>query len=80
MANAPQLDYGEQGTNVEDDTDTTGIEDMSPPDDEAQMLHAFQASHKNDASPADLHMYSQKAQNACPQALSSQHSPYLHGG
>ena len=46
MANAHQLDYGEQGTNAEDDTVTTGVEDMSPPDDEA--------SHKNDASPADL--------------------------
>ena len=46
MANAHQLDHGEQGTNVEDDTVTTGVEDMSPPDDEA--------SHENDASPADL--------------------------
>ena len=54
MANAHLLDYGEQGTNAEDDTNTTGIEDMSPPDDEAQMLHTFLASHKNDASPADL--------------------------
>ena len=46
MANAHQLDYGEQGTNAEDDTVTTGVEDMSPPDDEA--------SHEYDASPADL--------------------------
>ena len=46
MANAHQLDYGEQGTNAEDDTVTTGVEDMSPSDDEA--------SHENDASPADL--------------------------
>ena len=54
MANAHQLDYGEQGTNAEDDTDTTGIEDMSPPDNEAQVLHAFLASRENYASPADL--------------------------
>ena len=53
MANLHQLDYGEQGTNVEDDT--TGLEDMSPPDDEAQMLHAFLVSHGNVASLADLH-------------------------
>ena len=46
MANAHLLDYGEQGTNGEDDTVTTGVEDMSPPDDEA--------SHENDASPADI--------------------------
>ena len=52
MANAHQLDYGEQGTNVEDDT--ADVEAPSPPDDEAQMLHAFLASRGNDASPADL--------------------------
>ena len=39
MANTHQLDYGEQGTNAEDNTDTTGIAEMSPPDDEAQTLH-----------------------------------------
>ena len=50
MANDHQLDYGEQGTNAEDDTVTAGIEDMSPLDDEAQMLQA----HENDASLADL--------------------------
>ena len=54
MANAHQLDYGEQGTNAEDDAVTTGLETMSPPDDEAQMLQAILASHENDASPADL--------------------------
>ena len=53
MANAHQLDYGEQGTNIEDDT--SDVEDTDPPDDEAQTLHAFLASHGNDASPADLH-------------------------
>ena len=42
MANAHQLDYGEQGTNVEDDT--ADVEDTSSPDDKAQMLHAFLAS------------------------------------
>ena len=47
MANAHQLDYGEQGTNAEDNTVTTGVEDMSPLDDEA--------SHENDASPAECH-------------------------
>ena len=52
MANAHQLEYGEQDTDVEDDT--TDMEATSPPDDEAQMLHAFLASHGNDASPADL--------------------------
>ena len=52
MANAHQLDYGEQGTDVEDDT--SDVEDTGPPDDEAQTLHAFLASHGNDASPADL--------------------------
>ena len=55
MANAHQLDYGEQGTNAEDDTDNTGIAEMSPPDDEAQALHVSLASCENDASPADLH-------------------------
>ena len=52
MANAHQLDYGEQGTGVEDDT--TDVEATSPPDDEAQTLHAFLASHGNDTSPANL--------------------------
>ena len=52
MANAHQLDYGEQGTNVEDDT--SDVEANSPPDDEAQTLQAFLASRGNDASPADL--------------------------
>ena len=52
MADAHQLDYGEQGTNVEDDT--LDVEDTDPPDDEAQTLHAFLASRGNDASPADL--------------------------
>ena len=52
MANAHQLDYGEQGTGVEDDT--ADMEATGPPDDEAQTLHAFLASHGNDASPADL--------------------------
>ena len=50
MANAHQLDYWEQDTDAEDDT--PDVEAASPPDDEAQMLHAFLAS--NDASPADL--------------------------
>ena len=53
MANAHQLEYGEQDINVEDDT--MGIEDTGPPDDEAQTLHEFQASHGNNASRADLH-------------------------
>ena len=52
MANAHQLEYGEQHTDVEDDT--VDVEATSPPDDEAQTLHAFQARHGNDASPADL--------------------------
>ena len=52
MANAHQLDYGEQGTDVEDDT--LDVEATGPTDDEAQTLHAFLASHGNDASPADL--------------------------
>ena len=52
MANAHQLDYGEQGTNVEDDT--LDVEATGPPDDEAQTFHAFLASRENDASPADL--------------------------
>ena len=52
MANAHQLDYGEQGTDVEDDT--VDVEATSPPDDEAQTLHAFLASRGNDASPADF--------------------------
>ena len=52
MANAHQLEHGERDTNVEDDT--MGVEDTGPPDDEAQMSHAFIASHGNDASPADL--------------------------
>ena len=53
MANAHQLDYGEQGTGIEDDT--VDMEATVPPDDEAQTLHAFLASCGNDASPADLH-------------------------
>ena len=52
MANAHQLDYGEQGTDVEDDF--VHVEATSPPDDEAQTLHAFLASQGNDASPAIL--------------------------
>ena len=52
MANAHQLDYGEQGTNVEDDA--PDVEAASPPEDEAQTLHAFLTSRGNDASPADL--------------------------
>ena len=52
MANAHQLDYGEQGTGIEDDT--TNMEATGPPDDEAQTLHAFLTSRGNDASPADL--------------------------
>ena len=52
MANAHQLDYGEQGTDAEDDT--SDVEDTGPPVDEAQTLHAFLASRGNDASPADL--------------------------
>ena len=52
MANAHQLEYGEQDTDVGDDT--TDVEATSPQDDEAQMLHVFLASHGNDASPADL--------------------------
>ena len=52
MANAHQLDYGEQGTDVEDDT--SDVEATGPPDDKAQTLHAFLASRGNDASPADL--------------------------
>ena len=43
MANAHQLDYGEQDTNIEDDN--MGVDDTCPPDDEAQTLHAFLASH-----------------------------------
>ena len=52
MANAHQLDYREQDTNIEDDI--TDMEATGPPDDEAQTLHAFLASRGNDASPADL--------------------------
>ena len=52
MANAHQLEYGEQDTDVEDDT--MDVEATGPPYDEAQTLHAFLASHGNDASPADL--------------------------
>ena len=52
MANAHQLDYGEQDTDAEDDT--PDVEAASPPDEEAQTLHAFLASRGNDASPADL--------------------------
>ena len=52
MANAHQLDYGEQGTGVEDDT--ADMQATGPPDDEAQTLHAFLASRGNDASPANL--------------------------
>ena len=68
MANAHQL---------EDDTVTTGVEDMSPPDDEA--------SQENDASPADLRNVLltstiDKLKTCCRQALSSQHSPHLHCG
>ena len=53
MANAHQLDHGEQGTEVEDGI--ADVEATGPPDDEAQTLHAFLASRGNDASPADLH-------------------------
>ena len=52
MANAYQLEYGEQDTTVVDNS--ADLEDTSPPDDEAQTLHAFLASHGNDALPADL--------------------------
>ena len=52
MANAHQLDHGEQDADAEDDA--PDVEAASPPEDEAQMLHAFLASHGNDASPADL--------------------------
>ena len=46
MANAHQLDHAED--------DAPDVEAASPPGDEAQTLHAFLASHGNDASPADL--------------------------
>ena len=52
MANTHQLDHGEQDANAEDDA--PDVEAASPPEDEAHMLHAFLASHGNDASPADL--------------------------
>ena len=52
MANAHQLDHGEQDANAEDDA--PDAEAARSPEDEAQMLHAFLASHGNDASPADL--------------------------
>ena len=52
MANAHQLDHGEQDADAEDDA--PDVEAVSPPEDEAQTLHAFLASHGNDASPADL--------------------------
>ena len=52
MANAHHLEYGEQDTQVVDDT--TDVEDTSPPDDEAQTLYAFLASCGNDSSPANL--------------------------
>ena len=52
MANAHQLDYGEQDTDAEDDT--PDVEVASHPDDQAQTLHAFLASCGIDASPADL--------------------------
>ena len=42
----------EQDTDVEGDA--TDMEVTSPPDDEAQTLLSFLASHGNDASPADL--------------------------
>ena len=51
-ANAHQLDYGEHDTDTEDDA--PDMEVASPPEDEAQMLHAFLASRGNDASPANL--------------------------
>ena len=53
MANAHQLEYGEQDTEAVDDA--TDLEDTGPPDDETQTLHAFLASRGNDASPANLH-------------------------
>ena len=52
MANAHQLDHGEQDANAEDDA--PNVEAASPPEDEAQTLHAFLASRGNDASPEDL--------------------------
>ena len=52
MANAHQLDHGEQDADAEDDA--PDVEAASPPEDEAQMLYAFLASRGNDASPADL--------------------------
>ena len=52
MANAYQLDHGEQDADAEDDA--PDVEAASPPEDGAQMLHAFLASHGTDASPADL--------------------------
>ena len=52
MANAHQLDHGEQDADAEDDA--PDVEAASPREDEAQMLHAFLASRGNDASPADL--------------------------
>ena len=52
MANAHQLDHGEQDADAEDDA--PDVEAASPPEDEAQTLHAFLASHGNDASPAVL--------------------------
>ena len=53
MANAHQLEYGEQDTKAVDDAAV--LEDTSPPDDETQTLHAFLTSRGNDASPANLH-------------------------
>ena len=51
MANAHQFDYGEPDTDVEDDNMSVEVDSTL---DQALTLHAFLASHGNDASPADL--------------------------
>ena len=79
MANAHQLDYGEQGTVVE--YGIADVEDTGPPDNEAQTLHAFLASHGNDASPADLrNVLSTSSKRAADKPRQAQHPPYLHCG
>ena len=78
MANAHQLEYGEQDTDVEDDT--MDMEVTSPPDDEAQTLHAFLASHGNDALPADLrNVLSMSSKHADKPCQANTHLTYTVG-
>ena len=61
MANAHQLDHGEQDANAKDDA--PDVEAASPPEDEAQTLHAFLASRGMMPRRLTSAMY-------CPQAQS----------